>query len=229
MARPNAFRVQPPRHRVHLETLAHVEVVDAAHDTRLGLVDFEPRAARVGLADQAMAVGRSRDHVQRTLARAVDLPAPRPLRDLRALVLGDGRQHLPQQHALRRRVVGFLDEDDPRALATELLLQQHLVGEVAAQPIGGPSHDRLHLAARHRVAQRLQRRSVERRAAEPVVGEHAFPGDRPAAAASVRQHGLTLTGDRLAVALDSTRHPQIRRHRSRCRRQDRHVHRVFLS
>ena len=158
----------------------------------------------------------------------MELPAPRPFRDLRALVLGDGRQHLPQRHALRRRVVGLVDEDDPRALTAELFLQQHLVGEVAAQTVRGQHHDRLHLADRHRIAQRFQRRPAERRAAEPVVGEHAFPGDRPAAAASVRQHGLTLTGDRLAVALDSTRYPQIRRHRSRRRRQDRHVHCVFL-
>ena len=110
----------------------------------------------------------------------------------------------------------------------ELLLQQHLVSEVAAQPIGGPSQDRLHLAARHRVAQRLQRRPVERRAAEPVVGEHAFLRNGPAAAAGMLQHGLTLTGDRLAVALDSTRYPQIRRDRSRRRRQDHKFHRVFL-
>ena len=99
MARPDTIRVQPPRHPMHLETLAHIlahiEVVDAAHDGRLGLVDFEPRTARLGLADQAITVGRSRDHVQRTLTGAVDLPAPRPFRDLRALVLGDGRQHLP--------------------------------------------------------------------------------------------------------------------------------------
>ena len=47
---------------------------------------------------------------------------------------------MPQQHALRRRVVGFLDEDDPRALATELFLQQQ--GEAGKMPKAARGHSK---------------------------------------------------------------------------------------
>ena len=158
----------------------------------------------------------------------MNLAPPGALSDLGALVLGDGRQHLPQQHPLRRRIVRRLDKDDVRTVAGELFLEQHLVGELAAEPVGGPGHHRVHFPARHRIAQRLQCRPVERGPAETIVGEHVCPGHHPAPVARIPQHRLTLTGDRLAFALDPTRHPQIRRHRSRCWPQRFHAHVLLL-
>ena len=158
----------------------------------------------------------------------MDLAPPGALRDLGPLILGDDRQHLSQQHALGRAIVGFLGEDDLHPRAVKLFLQQHLVGEIAAQTVHRPDQDGLDPAACNRVAQGFQRGTIQRRATDTVGGEHLLLRDDPTAAARVFQHRFTLTGDRFALLLESTRHSQVRRHRSRHGRQSGDFHRGLL-
>ena len=219
MPRMQALLVEPAGDLVHLQPVADIEIEDPAHHAGFGFVDLEAGSACLGLPDQAVSVGRAREHVQRALAGTMDLAATRALGDLRTLVFGDHRQDLAQQHPVGCRVVRLLDAPDRRAGAGELLLQQDLVREVAAQPVDRPDQHGLDLAAGDAVTQRVKRRTLKGRAAEPVVGEHEVVGNRPAEAAAMVENRLTLTGDRLALALGLARHPQVGRdRRGHCRR-----------
>ena len=213
MARAYALRIESGADLVHFQPLAHIELKDPAHHAGFGVVDLEARPAGLGLAEQAVSVRRSREHVQRALTGTMDLAPTRALGDLCALVFGDHRQDLAQQHAMRGGVVGLLDAHDLRTGAGELFLQQDLMGKVAAQPVDRPHQHGLDLAARDAVAERFKRRTLEGRAAEAVIGKHAGVGDRPATPAGMVQNSLTLTGDRVALSLSLARHPQVRRHR----------------
>ena len=136
----------------------------------------------------------------------MNLAPTRALRDLGALVFGDDRQDLAQQHALGRSVVGLLDAHDRGTGAGELFLQQDLMSEVAAQPVDRPHQHCLDLTARNAVTQRFERRALEGCAAEAVIGKHARVGDRPAAPAGMVQNPLTLTerSSRVGAEPDST-------------------------
>ncbi len=227
VTRPHALCVKQGAGLAHLQPLVHMESEYPSHRAGLGRIDFKARAAGLALADQAVPVGRQRDHVQRTLPGAVD-PAPTTaLRDLRALVFGNHRQYLAQQHAGGRGIVRFLDADDRCAAAAELFLQQDLMGKVPAQPVDRPDQHGPDFAARDAVAQRFERRTLERRATEPVIGKLAAVRNFPAAAAAVIQNGLPLAADRLALALCLARHPQMHRQRRIAHRI--RLHRPLLS
>ena len=122
MTRAYALRIEPGADLVHFQPVADIEVVDPAHDARFGVVDLQACPACLGLANEAVSVGRARKHVQRALTGTMDLAPTRALGDLGALVFGDDRQDLTQQHALGRCVVGLLDARDRGAGAGELFL-----------------------------------------------------------------------------------------------------------
>ena len=152
MARAYALRIEPGADLVHFQPVTHIKTKDPSNDAGFGVVDLEARPARLGLADQAISVRRTCEHVQRALTSTMDLAPTRTLCDERALVFGDHRQDLAQQHALGGGVVGLLDAHNLRTGAGELFLQQDLVGKVAAQPVDRPYQHGLDLAARDAVA-----------------------------------------------------------------------------
>jgi hypothetical protein len=74
-----------------------------------------------------------RQQESRTVAR--QSPAPHPLSDERALVLGDRRADLEQEVLVRRVADGLVEELDCAAGALEHFEEHHLVDVVAREPI----------------------------------------------------------------------------------------------
>ena len=135
MARTQALRVEPGGDLVHRQSVAGMETEDPAHDTGFAFVDLEAGTAGLGPADQTISVGCPREHVQRALTGTVDFAATRALGDLRALTFGNHRQDLAQQRSVGRAVVRLLNTAERRTASGEHLLQQDLMGKVAAQPV----------------------------------------------------------------------------------------------
>ena len=80
--------------------------------------------------------------------------------DLRPLVLGDHPLELHQELVLRRGRLWRLDEYGLHAMAGEFLGQQHLIGILAAQPVGRVDQHRLDVPLGRKVADPLQARPL---------------------------------------------------------------------
>ena len=96
-------------------------------------------------------------------------PAPAPLQDLGPLVLGDDALDLKQQVVLRGAADRVVEEDHVGPGPPELLDQQDLVGIAAGQPVRRHDVDALDRSSGDRVAQALQRRAHQERAAVALV------------------------------------------------------------
>src|SRR3954469_24891933 len=106
-------------------------------DTSLILQDLLAGHAAISLGDIAIAIGRARQHADRTLARGVALAAPAALQDLGPLVLGHHALDLQQQIVLWREADRSIEEDDLNPSPVELVNQQHLIGVAPRQSVGG--------------------------------------------------------------------------------------------
>ena len=155
---------------------------DLAH--HLGLLDHGLVAGldAIPAADVAVAVRRLRARAHRTRPGSVPLAPARPLQERGPLVLRHDPLHLQQQRVLGGRAQRPVQEHDLHARARELLDEQHLVGVPAREAVGGVHVEPVEAADGREVAQPLQRRPHERRAADTVVDELALLGRLRAAA-----------------------------------------------
>ena len=94
MAPAQALCVEPEGDLACFQPVTCIEIKDPAHHEGFGFVDFEAGSAGLGLADQAVSIGRPREYVQRTPTGTTDPAAARALNDLRGLVFGKHRQDL---------------------------------------------------------------------------------------------------------------------------------------
>ena len=175
-----------------------------AHDLRLGLVDLPETLDLLALLDVPEAVGRARHDRLGAAAGAVQLAAAGALADLCPLILSNHPLELAQQLVLGCAApLGLLGEAHLHAGASELLEQQHLVGVATREAIGRVAEQHFEAALRGAVAQTLERRTLKRRAGEPVVLEHQILRDQqPARGGELTQSdGLALNRLVLALAL----------------------------
>src|SRR6266545_2820030 len=174
-------------------------------------------AAGLCLAEVAVAEGCANEHRLRALTRAVELPAPGALPDLRPLVFSDHPLELAQQLVLGRAgALAFAEKDDLDAGAVELLQEQHLVGVAAREAVGAVAEQDLKAALGGAVAQALERRPQQHRAGEALVQEHQLLGNDQAASLRELMQPGDLALDRAPFALTLRGHPRVdRRHSQR--------------
>ena len=194
-----------------------VAAEDLPHDLRLGRIDLEVAVSVVCLAQVAVAEGCANEHRLRALTRAVELPAPGALPDLRPLVFSDHPLELAQQLVLGRAgALAFAEKDDLDAGAVELLQEQHLVGVAAREAVGAVAEQDLKAALGGAVAQALERRPQQHRAGEALVQEHQLLGNDQAASLRELMQPGDLALDRAPFALTLRGHPRVdRRHSQR--------------
>src|SRR4051812_21738652 len=110
---PDALLLETPTYLAEADALAADPRKDPPHDPSLVLQDLVAgHTASVSLADIAVAIGRARQHADRTLACGVALAAPAALQDLGPLILGHHALDLQQQVVLRREADRPIEEDD---------------------------------------------------------------------------------------------------------------------
>src|SRR5664280_1781473 len=97
--------------------------------------------------------------------------AARTLQDLSAFVFSDHALELQQQLILGRLRLWCFDEDRLHTMAQPFLGQQHLIGVLAAEPIGRQHQYRLDLAFGDEVTYALKTGSNQSRPAEALVLE----------------------------------------------------------
>ena len=107
---------------------------------------------------------------------------------------------------VRHRTLGELDL---AAAPRQFIDEHHLVDVVARETVRcGDNHD-IELTGPHAIAQRIQPRSIERAAAEPVITKDALVAQLPAFAAYVCLNAGQLLFNRLRLDLVVRRHTEI--------------------
>jgi hypothetical protein len=104
-----------------------------------------------------------------------------------------------------------VEEGDLDAGAAELLEQQHLVGVAARQAVGREHRDDLDGGVAHRVAQAVEARAIEPRAAVAVVAEDVRLGQRVAFGLRPAPQAGELAVDGLLAFLALGRHSRVDR------------------
>ena len=208
-SRRDARRVEVA-HELSDRLLAMDEGVEqAAHDLRFGEHNLVTRRLRGGARDVAVAVGRARQGIDQTLPRAMELAATVALHQPCALVLRDHPLDLREQGLLGRLPARAEQEHDPHPSGRELLEQQHLIGVAASETVGAVDVDQVDRALRDPIAQPLQARSHERRAAEPVVKVEVVGRHPMTVGGSTLLEGRDLAVDRGALGLLRRRYPCV--------------------
>ena len=194
----------------HGQVLVRHPRVQPAHHLGLGVIDDQ--VARHGVASRhvAVAVGRLGAE-QVAVAGLLELAAAEALGEHRALVLGDGALDLQQQLVARVLGDGTVEEGDLDAGAAELLEQQHLVGVAARQAVGREHRDDLDRGVARRVAQAVEARAIEPRAAVAVVAEDVRLGQRVAFGLRPAPQARELAVDGLLAFLALGRHSRVDR------------------
>src|SRR5829696_1701792 len=183
-------------------------VVDHAHERGFRLVDLQAPACTFVGWDVAIAVGRTAAD-EPAGARLLELASAEALAQERPFVFGDRALDLEQE--LVAGIVGdaVVEEGDLAAGAPELLKHERLVGIFAREPVGRQHRDDVDLAVAHRIAQGIQPRPVEPRAAISFVAEDM---PRIKRVACLRRPGTQrgqLAVDRLLALLALCRHAGV--------------------
>jgi hypothetical protein len=207
VARRDPLPGQPAGDRRHGELVLDQPGEDLADGDRLGLVD-DAAAALSRAGDVGVAVG-SGPGEEVAGPGGVELPAAAPLLEGGALELGEEAVDLAHQALLgvgRHRAGG---EHDGAAGPLQLLDDDVLVGVVAGEPVRRKDQDRVELAAPGRIAQALQGRAVEARAAVAIIDVAMLRGKRQAVLGGVGLEGGDLAGDRALSLLLGGRDPGV--------------------
>ena len=210
-SRRDAAVRKPARDGANRRRLFGVAVKHLPHDRGLRLEDLIARRLPIRLADVAIPVRRARQHIHHAAAGAVPFAPSRAFADLRFLVLGNHALELHQEDLFRRLDPRRAHEHHVDAGSGELLEQQHLIGILAAEPIGAVHEEGIDLALGRQVAHPLQARSDERRATPAIVLIHAAIRNQIAVLGGVRAERARLTGDRLLLFLPVRRDPRVDR------------------
>ena len=141
-----------------------------------------PHARRVARVLRVDLVAQGHADPRQELARAepVEAPPAHPLGDERALVLGDRAANLQEQLVVRVLAHRAVDEHRLAASPRQFLQQEHLVDVFAREPVRRGDQDHVQLRGGRAVAQGVEARSGERRAAVAVIAEDPLRCHRPA-------------------------------------------------
>ena len=141
--------------------------------------------------------------------RLLELAAAEALAQERALVFGDGALDLKQE--LVTGIVGdaVVEEGHLAAGATELLQDQSLIGVLARQPVGCQHGDDVDLGIADGVAQGVEPRTIEPRAAIALVAEDVLGPEFVAGSFRPGAQDRDLAVDRLLALLPLGGDPSI--------------------
>ena len=128
----------------------------------------------------AVAIGRIGPGQQQTGAQLGEPAAAHALGNQRALVLRNSAADLQQQVVMRIIAHGAIQEFGSTSGLRPFLQEDHLVHIVAGEAVGGGDEHAVDLAALHGIAQVVQPRAGEDRAAVAVVAEHVRWVEAPA-------------------------------------------------
>ena len=163
--------VQPAEDLTQGQGLLGKPAVEHPHDLGLGLIDDELASGPLMARQIAVAVRRpSADELAGP--GLLQLAAPKPLAQQSALVFGDSSLDLEQELVSRIIGDGAVEKLHRAPCSPEFLEQQHLIGIAAGQPVGGENADDINLPVANGIAQGVQPRSVETRAAVAFVPKH---------------------------------------------------------
>src|SRR3954451_8947972 len=195
-AGPHALLLETPAHLADADALAADPREDPPHDPSLVLQDLVAGHAAVSLADIAIAIGRARQHADRTLTRGVALAAPAALQDLGPLVLGYHALDLQQQTVLRREADRSIEEDDLNPSPVELVDQQYLIGVAPRQSVGGVDGQAIEVAGRHGIAQTIEGGPHQGGSAVALVGKATLghQGEAVLREAGLQRRDLAVNG-----------------------------------
>ena len=144
--------VQPPQDLAQGQALVGKPAVEQAHEFGLRLIDDELAGGAVMARQVAVTVGcAGTDELPGP--RLLELAAPEPLAEQRALVLGDGALDLEQELVARIVGDGTVEELDRAPHPAELLQQEHLIGVAPGQTVGGENADDVDFPVAYCVAQ----------------------------------------------------------------------------
>jgi hypothetical protein len=208
----DAQRGQAPGRPAEGEAVAPDPLKHLAHHAGLIEDHLVPRRVRsLLLAGVAIAIRGVGQDAQRPEAGGVP-PAPAAaLHDLRPFVLGDDALDLHQQFVFRRPRPRPVEEGDGDAGAGELVEQEHLMGVPAGQAVGPVDVEHIDAPDGHHVAQALQSRAHQGRAAVAVVHELQRRGDDQTVRGGPLAQGGQLAADGLGLRLAVCRDPRIER------------------
>lgn len=179
-ARRSSLRLQAPTDLADRGLLADEPVKDLTYDLGFWKQDLVAGGKYVGPRNVAISVRRSREGINQSFLRLMQLPPAIALHELGALVLREHPLHLDEQLVLGAFSFGAQDEDDLDSLLAELLQEQNLVGILARQAVRTVHIQDLDSAFGHPVSEPLQRRPHQRSTAIPIVdvkvcGKHTMP------------------------------------------------------
>src|SRR3954471_5721817 len=202
--------IQPPDALAHGQLLVRHPHEQAAHHLSLGIIDDQMAWHGVTSWHVAVAVGRLGAE-QVAVPGLLELAAAEALGEYRALVLGNGTLNLQQQLVARVLGDGTVEEGDLDAGPTELLEQQDLVGVAARQAVGREHRDDLDGGVAPRIAQAVEARAIEPRAAIALVAEDVRLGQRVTFGLRPTPQDGELAIDGLLAFLALGRHSRINR------------------
>jgi hypothetical protein len=131
------------------------------------------------------------------------------LHDLGALVLGDYPLNLEQKVVLSRAADRAVEEHNHRAGAAELLDQKRLMGVAAGEPIWGVHVNALDTPSGDHIAQLLQCRTKQDRAAIAFVHVGVIRLELPAIGRNPLAQGRNLARNGVVARLALARHARI--------------------
>lgn len=201
LARRHALLIEQARDAADAHPVDGIAVVDHADHAGLGLQDLVIGHGIVALADVAIAIGRSAEHADLPLPRAVALAAAGSFEDLRPLVFRDHALELQQQLVLRCRRLWRLEKHRFDTMASKFLDQQDLVGILPAQPVGSVHQHGMNLPFRRQVAHPLQPGALEGGTAIAFVFEDPLVRHLKAAAPREVDQRRRLAGDGVLLPL----------------------------
>jgi hypothetical protein len=152
------------------QTLIEHPGIELADHVGLRLVDNKPGGYAATSTLVAIAIGNlGTDDM--TVARLLKLAATEPLGQNSSLILGDGALNLQQQLVVWVIRDGMVQERNFAASAAELLQKQHLIGVFAGKAVRAEDGHDVEIGIADGVAQRIQRRTIQPRAAVTLIAE----------------------------------------------------------
>jgi len=153
--------------------LVEQPAVDEAHELGLRLVDHEVAADPLLRGDVAIAGGGTAEGGV-TVACLLPFAAAEPLAQDSALLFGDGALDLQQQLVVGILADRPLNKNGLAARTTQLVEDEHLIGVFARQPVRGQDGDHVAFARAGGVAQPVEPRSIQIRAAVALVAKEVL-------------------------------------------------------
>ncbi len=199
---------QTQRDLPHAEVLVDVPAEDLPHDLRLGLRHLDVGRDAVTPWNPPVAVG-DLPPAHFALSRAKELASTVAFRDLDAFVFGDRSLDLGEQARLRIIGEGLVEKDHLDAEALELFENQDLIGVLPREAIRTQDQDGRERSGLGAVAQPVEARPVQTRAAVSVVHADIGIHDVVMLLTSPARERIQLRRDRALLFLALGRHAGV--------------------